>query len=114
MANRTITLLEPIEAPGSGSTAAMQIKEIVLREPKFPDIMKLGEPSAFGRSEGGIMFTSDKDDVIEAYIKRLMIEPKDTALLNQVGMADTIQLREAVFDFFKVARLAAFPRSSIE
>jgi hypothetical protein len=52
------------------------------------------------------MFTSDKDDVIEAYIRRLLIEPKDTGLLAQCGLADTLQLREAVFDFFKVARLA--------
>lgn len=111
MAERIITLLEPIEGPGVGSETT-QIMQIKLREPKYPDIMRLGEPAAFGRSEGGIMFTSEKDDVIDAYIRRLMIEPKDPNLLAQVGAADTIQLREAIFDFFKIARMAAFPRQS--
>ena len=109
MNNRTITLLEPIEGPGaSKEQATVMITEIVLRAPKFNDVQALGEPSAFGRSEGGIMFTSEKDDVIHGYINRLLVEPKDTALLAQLNLADTLQLREAIFDFFKVARAVAF------
>ena len=110
--NRTITLREPIEAPGSGKEASKQITEWVLREPKYPDLMLLGEPQAYGRSEEGIMFTSEKDDVLDAYVRRLTVTPQDRALLDQLCLADTIQLREAVFGFFKAARVAAFPPSS--
>lgn len=113
MVERTITLLNPIEGPGpSREQPTVTIEKIVLREPRYADVMLLGDPVAFGKSEGGIMFTSDKDEVIEAYIRRLMIEPKDSALLNQCSLADTIQLREAVFDFFKAARLALSKISS--
>jgi hypothetical protein len=100
MANTTVTLHEPIEGPGpSKDQPTVQIKQIVLRQPKYRDMMLLGEPAAFARSEGGIMFSSEKDEIIQAYIERLLVEPKDTQLLEQLGLADTIQCREAVFDF---------------
>jgi hypothetical protein len=107
LTNATITLLEPIQGPGPNKDQpTVEITQIVLRPPKFLDVQMLGEPAAFARSEGGLVFTSEKDDVIHGYIERLMIEPKDKALLGQVGLADTLQLREAIFDFFKAARLA--------
>jgi hypothetical protein len=106
LSNKTIDLLEPIEGAGSS-----KITQVVMRAPKFPDIMSLGEPRAFGRSEGGVMFTSEKEDIVEAYIQRLVIEPKDPALLNQCGLAAPIQLKDAVFDFFEAARQALLKRS---
>jgi hypothetical protein len=105
--NKVIPLLEPIEGPGSS-----KITQVVMRAPKFPDIMALGEPRAFGRSEGGVMFTSEKEDIVEAYINRLVIEPADPALLNQCGLSDTMQLKDALFDFFEAARQALLLRSS--
>lgn len=105
--NRTITLLEPIEGPGPNrDNPTMEITQIVLRPPKFADVMQYGEPAAFARSEGGILFQSEKDEVILAYVRRLLVEPKDPSLLEQLGLADTLQAREAIFDFFKAARLA--------
>lgn len=105
--NRTINLVEPIEGPGpSKESPTVQITQIVLRPPKFPDVMLLGEPAAFARSEGGIIFQSEKDEVVSAYVQRLLIEPKDPQLLNQLGLADALQCREAIFDFFKAARQA--------
>jgi hypothetical protein len=97
---KTITLQEPIEGPSG------QITQVVLREPKWPDVMELGEPAAYARSDGGMVYSADKDDVIHAYVQRLMVEPQDRLLLIQVGLADTLQLREAVFSFFQAARKA--------
>lgn len=112
MANVTITLLEPIEGPGpSRDQLTVSITQVILRSPKFPDIMQLGEPAAFARSEAGLIFQAEKDDVVSAYITRLLVEPKDPALLNQLGLADALQLKEAVFDFFKAAREAISPAS---
>ncbi|WP_316172145.1 MULTISPECIES: hypothetical protein [unclassified Bradyrhizobium] len=100
MPNVTIALLEPIEG-GRG-----QIKEVVLRPPKYRDIAALGEPSAYARSDDGLMFTSDKDEVVHGYIERLLVEPQDAALLEQLGLADALKLREAVHGFFQAARKA--------
>lgn len=106
MPNKTIILTVPIEGPGTDENQSGQIKEIVLREPKFRDIMLLGEPAAFARSDGGMIYQAEKDDVIAAYIERLLIAPQDPALLNQLGVADTMQLKDAVFSFFQIAKKA--------
>jgi hypothetical protein len=98
MPNTTVKLVRPIEGPDG------QISEIILREPKWADVMLLGEPAAYARSDSGMMYTADKDDVVHGYVLRLMEQPKDRALLEQVSLADTLQLREAVFSFFRNAR----------
>jgi hypothetical protein len=98
MANTTITLKTPIEG-GEG-----QIKQVILREPRYLDVMSLGEPAAFARSEGGIVFTSEKTDVVQAYIERLVVQPADSALLQQLGLADALQLKETIFGFFAAAK----------
>jgi len=110
MPHATIQLLEPIEGPGtSKENPTIQISQVVMRAPKFADVMALGEPAAFARSEGGMIFQAEKDDVVAGYINRLVIEPKDPQLLNQLGLADSLRLREQVFDFFKAARQAIMP-----
>lgn len=107
MANVTVFLKEPIEGPGpSKENPVITISQIVLRSPKWPDLMALGEPAAFGRSETGMIFQAERDEVISDYAKRLLVEPKDPALLNQLGLADSIAIKEAIFDFFKAAREA--------
>jgi hypothetical protein len=104
MANLTIKLTTPIEGPATDGNPSGQIREIILREPKYADLMLLGEPAAYARSEGGLVYTADRDETIHAYIERLLEQPKDRALLAQVTLADAIQLREAVFGFFHIAR----------
>ena len=111
MPNVTITLKNPIEGPVydamPGDTRTSQtITEIELREPRYRDIMTLGEPAAYGRSDAGMVYQAEKDDVVAAYIERLLISPKDRALLEQLSLADTMQLKETVFGFFQEARAA--------
>lgn len=103
MPNVTITLTDPIEGHEG------QVKAITLREPKYGDVMALGEPNAFARSEGGMVYTAENESVIRGYIERLMVEPKDPALLLQLTLADTLKLKEAVHGFFQVARKANSP-----
>jgi hypothetical protein len=103
---KTIKLLTPIDGGDK------QITEIVLREPKFADVMALGEPAAYARSEGGLLYTAEKDGVIDGYIKRLMKEPSNPDFLLQLSLADALQLKEAIFDFFQDARKAISPISS--
>jgi hypothetical protein len=98
--NATIKLKTPIQGHES------PVSEIVLREPKYSDVMALGEPAAFARSEGGMIYQAEKDGIIQSYIERLIVEPKDTGLLAQLSLTDTLQLKEAVFGFFHTARAA--------
>ncbi len=105
MAETKITLLEPIR----GHTG--EIAELVLRSPKYSDIMLLGEPTTYARSEGGMIYTAERDGVIQSYIERLLIEPKDTGLLGQLSLADTLKLKDVVTGFFYTAREVISPSS---
>jgi hypothetical protein len=97
---KTITLKHPIEGHEG------QVKQLVFREPKYADVMALGEPSAYARSEGGMIYQSEKDGVVQSYIERLLVEPKDPLLLGQLTLADTLQVKEAIHSFFMAAREA--------
>lgn len=103
MAEKTVTipLDEPITIPGKDS--AETVTAIVLREPRYPDIMALGNPTAFARSPEGMVYTAEKDDTIKAYIERLLVEPKNVIALHQLGPADTFKLRDAVHGFFSIS-----------
>lgn len=106
MPNATIQLTNPIEASSPDGKGTIQVASIVLREPKYLDVVQLGEPSAFARSDGGMLYQAERDGVVQGYIERLLIEPKDPQLLLQVSLADTLKLKEAVFGFFSAAREA--------
>jgi hypothetical protein len=100
MPNVAVKLTTPIQAPEG------EVTQIVLREPKYLDVVQLGEPSAFARSEGGMIYQAERDGVVQGYIERLLFEPKDPQLLLQLSLADTLKLKEAVFGFFAAAREA--------
>jgi hypothetical protein len=101
MPNVEIKLVEPIK------THDGEAKVVILRPPKYADVFALGEPQAFAVDPNtGMMFTTDKDEVIEKYIERICIEPKDSNWLVQCGLADSLALRDAVLGFFRDARAA--------
>lgn len=98
MPNAIVTLSNPIEGHSG------QIASITLREPKYADVMALGEPSAFARSDGGMVFQAEKDGIVQGYIERLLVEPNDPSLLLQVSLTDALKLKDAVYSFFQSAR----------
>jgi hypothetical protein len=87
-----------------------QVSQITLREPKYADVMSLGDPIAFAQGANGMVYSADKDGVIQAYIERLLVSDNgaDPLLLNQLGLTDTLRLREAIQNFFADARRAMF------
>src|SRR5689334_10430001 len=95
---KTVTLVDPIRGHEG------EIKSLRFREPKFPDLIELGEPVTFARSEAGLVFSSERDDVLQAYSERLLVEPKDPAMLQQLGLADALQVKETIHGFFGEAR----------
>ncbi len=97
---KTIELSEPIIVHGG------QVKQIVLRDPTYREIMRLGEPFAQGFSrDGSTVFQAENIETIRGYIEALVQPPVDGILIEQLGLADTLRLKDAVFGFFSDARL---------
>ena len=92
----TIDLEEPItghEGP---------ITQIVLREPRYREITAIGKVSNYGHANGTV-FEVENDEAIRKYIEACLVSPKSASLLEQLCMADTFRVREAVLDFFRQA-----------
>lgn len=101
MPNVEVPLTDPIVVHDG------ECKTVVLRAPKYADVFALGEPQAFALDpNSGMMFTSNRDDVIEKYLQRCCVQPADPALLNQCSLGDSLALRDAVLSFFTDARAA--------
>lgn len=106
MAETTIDLDQPIQAHDG------LVKQITLREPRYRDVMQFGEPVARGYStDGTIVYTAENIDIIRAYAARLIKNPEDKGepkvdeqLLGQLGIFDTLRIKDAVLDFFRDAR----------
>jgi hypothetical protein len=103
MTETKVTLLEPIRSHSG------EVTELLLRAPRYSDIMALGEPTTYARSEGGMIYTAERDGVVESYINRLLVEPKDNGLLAQLSAADTLKLKDTINGFFHAAREAIYP-----
>lgn len=95
---KDLPLIDPIRGHET------EIKVLTFREPGFIDLVELGEPVAMARSEGGLTYAAERDEVVRAYCERLLVEPKDPGLLAQVGLADGLRLKDLIFGFFKEAR----------
>jgi hypothetical protein len=94
----TVKLTKPI-AGHSGL-----IKEITLREPRYREIMKFGEPFQRGFTrDGSVAYYVENIDVIRSYIEVLIQAPADALLLEQLETADTLRLKDAVLGFFTTA-----------
>ncbi len=95
-----IKLSMPVEAFGN------QVSEIVLREPKGGLFARLGLPRilVFNRDTGSGYYV-DQNEVIKAYLEALvdMDGTLKAAVLPQLALADSLRVREALFDFFEVA-----------
>lgn len=98
MAEVTINLKSTI------TTHKGDFNQIVLREPKHTDVRKLGEPMTFAYDKSGMVYSAVNEEVLDSYIQRLLVTPSDPLLLEQMSLVDSLQVREAVLDFFGTAR----------
>lgn len=100
-----IELVEPIEAHEK------LVRQVILREPRAADYFALGDPFVIGSNPDGTMFEVVNEPVVKGYIDRLAESP-NAALLNTLGVADAINVRRAVLDFFYTARASTSPAPS--
>jgi hypothetical protein len=76
-------------------------KSLTLREPKFNDVMALGEPVATGWMAGGVVVRNINYECVLGYAERLVQKPWDPALLGGLNVRDTQAVVEAIIGFFR-------------
>ena len=82
-----------------------QITRVVLRPPTARDYFALGEPSVYARNADGTIYSIEYPQIIEDYIRRCIVEPKEMELVvGQIGLVDGMKIKEALLDFFASAR----------
>jgi hypothetical protein len=103
MANtQTIRLAEPIEDGAGG-----RIESVTIREPDGALYMALGEPRTFVVTDDAHYFV-EHNHLIAAYLGETVLAGGQKADLDALGLADTMRLKAALFDFFDVAGLEAW------
>jgi hypothetical protein len=103
--SKTIKLSDPI--PGHKEVIA----EISLREPKFGDVMELGDPIDFVRTADGHQVRTINYPVVGEYAERC-VDGIPPLLLNELGLQDALAVQEAIIDFFVQARLRLYTDAS--
>ena len=97
MANETITikLKKPIIAPEG------EVTQLVFREPTFDEYLVHGDPYTVAASQvSKTPFMVENAETISTYIKLLLVEPKNPALLRQGNARLAKEVKEAVLGFF--------------
>jgi hypothetical protein len=92
---KTISLKKPLQAPEG------PVNRIVLREPTFNEYLIHGDPYTIAASAGGSPFMVENADVIAAYIKICLVEPKDPVILEQGKARLAKEVKEALLAFFR-------------
>ena len=96
MATKKITLDKPI-------TGHRVIRELEFREPRWDDIMEIGDVYVWTPRGDGYQIPTPLYGNIKAYSERLIVEgdkPGDPINLTLLGVSDTRKVKDAIMDFF--------------
>ena len=110
MSNKVVTLEKPI-------MGHRPYRQLEFREPKFRDLMELGDPYIWVPAGNDYSRRLDDTQIIAKYAERLLVEDSkagDPLILDQLGVADTRKVREAIIDFFQPAAATAASSTSPE
>ncbi|MGU3417650.1 hypothetical protein [Methylobacterium sp. D54C] len=110
MSNKIVTLERPI-------MGHRPYRQLEFREPKFRDLMELGDPYVWVPAGNEYSRRVDDTQIIAKYAERLLVEDGkagDPLILDQLGVVDTRKVREAIVDFFQPAAAAAASSTSSE
>ena len=88
----------------------VEVSEIVLRDPKGSDFFYLGFPVTWIALPNGGGFEQEDMEKIREWIERLY--DGDPNVIDGLSLTDALALRDAVLNFFRVAR--AQPAHSTE
>ena len=77
------------------------IRELVYREPRFADLMELGEWRTVSFTDEGKPFLVENHFVLKAYIERCLVEPRDFLTVEgELSFEDGAAVREWFVGFF--------------
>ena len=110
MSNKVVTLEKPI-------LGHRPYRQLEFREPKFRDLMELGDPYIWVPAGNDYSRRLDDTQIIAKYAERLLVEDGkagDPLILDQLGVSDTRKVREAIVDFFQPAAATAASNTSPE
>jgi hypothetical protein len=94
--NKVIPLDKPLQGHGE------LIKQVVLREPTFAEYMRIGDPVTLAYApRSAVPFMLENQEAIAEYAQLLIVEPADTLLLDQGGLALGKKIKKAILDFFQ-------------
>ncbi|RWK61788.1 MAG: hypothetical protein EOR85_13035 [Mesorhizobium sp.] len=95
MAEKIVPLSKRYEAHGE------PFDSVTLREPRFEDLLALGEPYEVQRAAGNNVVIENVDTVA-AYVRRCVTAP-GIEKLGVLNLADARLVRDAVIGFFMVS-----------
>lgn len=98
MKETTITLIEPIKGHEGPITA------LTVREPTYREYFEIGDPQIIAKNPDDTIYAVDNDKALQAYADKCI--NLDPLLLKQLCLADAMQVRGAILDFFLSARKA--------
>lgn len=86
-----------------------RVDRITLREPRAGDYFALGDPTQLARTPSGEMRVVIRQDTVNKYLERLIIDPDPLLALGQMSLADGLAVQNALLDFFSEAALKGEP-----
>lgn len=93
MANVTVKLSRQYEAHGK------LFSSVTIREPRFEDLLALGEPYEMQRAAGQNVVI-ENTGVIADYVRRCVVEP-GVENMGELSIRDARAVRDGVLDFFR-------------
>lgn len=99
MADKIVPLSKRYEAHGE------VFDSVTVREPRFEDLLALGEPYEIQRAAGNNVVI-ENTATVAAYVRRCVVSP-GVEQLGMLGLADARHVRDAVIDFFMQSASAA-------
>src|SRR5574337_5878 len=79
------------------------VHEIRLKEPSGQHYIDFGEPRIAVVQPGGGGYWIEQHTAIKSYLEVCIDHEQGGALIAQMGLRDTMRLKEALFDFFREA-----------
>ncbi len=95
MPNVTVKLTKPL--------AGGKVTQFVFREPRFEDVMLLGEPTAPLSLGGDRYIPTPLPSVVGNYAERLLVEGGDPATMGLACLRDAMTIQKVILGFFEEA-----------
>jgi hypothetical protein len=76
------------------------VREITVREPNAGEFLKLGEPIIWGRTRAGVVFNTEREEVIEAYLNHCLSVENGSAIFSLLSLSDGQKIKGALLAFF--------------